>query len=192
MTKHNYENLTVTGLICTGTSTLAQALHKVLKWEYWDAGNYTREYCRQYGLKLEETEARNEEFSQKIEMSVKKRLQTKKNLIHEGWLAGFVARGIPGVLKILLIAPDELRIDRLANRDNITIGEAIKLIKMREENNFRKWSRMYRAKDFWDPQYYDLVIDTYSNSKEETLTKVLAKLGYAIKKEEAKQAFTTR
>ena len=64
-----------------------------------------------------------------------------------------------------------------------------------EEQNRRKWTRVYKEEwdkwvvkagmigedepiDFWDPRLYDLIIDTYSNSREETLKKVLDKVGY--------------
>jgi cytidylate kinase len=95
----------------------------------------------------------------------------------ESWIAGWNMRGLPHVLKILLTCDDSLRIDRLVNRDNLSVDQAKEHIHTRQETNFAKWKRMYGVTDFWDPKYYDLVIDTYSNGPKQTLDMVMEKLG---------------
>lgn len=196
-----YKNITVSGKICTGTSTLSKALAKVLGWEHWDAGTFFRNYCQQKGLKLEETDLRSDKLRRQIDYQVRKRLKTKKNLIHEGWLAGFFAQNLKGVLKILLVCDDALRIDRLVNRDNLSVKEAKKLLKERERQNHLVWKKCYAKEwkkwvgkkkiDFFDSKLYDLVIDTYKNSKEETLKMVLKELGYD-KKVNFKEVFSKK
>ena len=94
-------------------------------------------------------------------------------------LAGFMAQGIPGVFKILVICEDEgedkvdIRIDRLVNRKGISIDEAKEEVKSREEGNLEKWRRLYAKNDqnwvYWDKNYYDLVINTYDHNQEESL-----------------------
>jgi cytidylate kinase len=64
----------------------------------------------------------------------------------------------------------------------VRVEEAKSLIKKRERENFKKWTRLYKETNFWDKKYYDLIIDTYSHSREETLEKVLNKLGFKEKK----------
>ena len=92
---------------------------------------------------------------------------------------GFMAKDRNDTLRVLLRCQnDALRIDRVANRDNISINEAKKYIKAREEGNFIEWKRIYGNYDFFDPQYYHLVIDTYSSGPNETVGKVLDNLGY--------------
>lgn len=86
-------------------------------------------------------------------------------------------RGLPHVLKVLLTCDDSLRIDRMVNRDGLSVEEAKQHIHDRQEANFSKWKRMYGVTDFWNPKYYDLVIDTYSNGPTETLNLVLRALG---------------
>jgi cytidylate kinase len=73
---------------------------------------------------------------------------------------------------------DSLRIDRVVNRDNLTVEEAKKHLFEREQANLSKWKRMYGVEDFWDPKYYDIVINTYSHGPKETLDLVLQALGY--------------
>jgi len=114
-----------------------------------------------------------------VEEMTKKMLTTKSHLVYEAWLSGFMARNIPDVLKVLLICPHEdIRIDRVVNRENITVDEAKHWIKQREEENVVKWKKLYGDYDFWDPKYYDEVVDTYKSGPMETLGIVLDRLGY--------------
>lgn len=175
--KLKYQNITITGKICTGTTTLAAFLQEKLGWKHRNSGQLFREYMAKKKIPLEKTTHSSDLIHLQLDNYVKERLKKGKNQIFEGWLTGFMARDIPGVLKVLLVCDDALRIDRLVNRDNLTVKEAKAHIKKREAENFKKWSEIYKATDFWDPEKYDLVIDTYANSKEETLEKVLKELG---------------
>ena len=74
--------------------------------------------------------------------------------------------GLPHVLKVLLQCDDALRIDRVVNRDNLSVEEAKKHLQEREEANLKKWERMYGVSDFWDPKHYDLVINTYAHGSQ--------------------------
>ena len=96
----------------------------------------------------------------------------------ESWIAGWNMRGLSHVLKVLLMCDDALRIDRIVNRDNLTVEEAKQHMYEREQANVAKWKRMYGTDDFWDPKYYDLVINTYSHGPGEALDIVLQALGY--------------
>ena len=73
---------------------------------------------------------------------------------------------------------DALRIDRIVNRDNLTVKEAKEHIREREKANIGKWKRMYKTEDFWDPKHYDLIINTYSHGPKETVDLVLQALGF--------------
>jgi cytidylate kinase len=119
-----------------------------------------------------------DEVDHQIDAAMRKKLEDPSaHYIVESWIAGWNMRGLPHVLKILLQCEDSLRIDRLVNRDNLTVEKAKLHIQERQEANFSKWKRMYGVNDFWDPQYYDVVIDTYSNGPQETLNMVLKALG---------------
>jgi cytidylate kinase len=98
------------------------------------------------------------------------------------------------VLKVLLYCSDDaVRIDRIVNRDQVSVAEAKSNIQKRTQNNVTKWQRMYKqewkewvvsagkatkdeAIDFWKPDLYDVVIDTYSTDRQQTLHRVLAAL----------------
>jgi len=190
-----YRNVTVSGKICSGTTTLSGLLEKEFGWKHWSAGEFFRDYCKKHNLDLEMASDRSDELSKKVDYGMKESLEKKEKQIIEGWLSGFVAQGVKGVLKVLLICDDGLRIDRLVNRERMGVNEAKEKIKTREYENAKKWTRVYKKEwslwipkdkqevktkegwfDFWHPSLYDLVIDTYSNSREETLNLVLKEL----------------
>lgn len=176
-----YKNVTISGKIATGTTTLAKNLQQVLRWEYINAGELQRQYDREHGVNENSRGAmlRSDKHEREMEAFAQKTLTEKHHMIYEAWLSGFVAREMSGVLRVLVIcSQDAIRIDRLANRDNVTIDEAKQYIKTREEENITKWKKIYGDYDFWDPKYYNLVIDTFSSGPMETQGKVLDKLGY--------------
>jgi cytidylate kinase len=179
--KLNYHNITVSGKIATGTSTLARNLVNVLGWQYINIGALQREFDRMHGIheNKQGASSRTDKHEQQMEQMTKDKLTKQTGLIYEAWLSGFVAQKIPGILKVLTICSNEaIRIDRVVNRDNVSVEEAKHWIKQRESENIKKWQKLYGPYDFWDAQYYDLVIDTYSSGPMETLGKVLDKLGY--------------
>jgi cytidylate kinase len=123
----------------------------------------------------------NDDIDHQIDAEMRKKLSDPgAHYAVESWIAGWNMRGLPHVLKVLLTCDDSLRIDRLVNRDNLSVDQAKDHIHARQEANFTKWKRMYGVTDFWDPKYYDMVIDTYSNGPKETLDMVLAALGATV------------
>ena len=180
-TSVKYRNIAISGKIATGTSTLAKNLEKTLGWKRINAGDIQREYDRNRGVSehFSGADTRSDEHEQAIDTMTKQKLTKEKNLVYEAWLAGFIARDIPGVLKVLLICDYALCIDRVVNRDNLAVEEAKKEIESREKGNIQKWKVLYGNYDFWDPKYFDLIIDTYSSGPMETVGKVLDKLGYS-------------
>ena len=100
-------------------------------------------------------------------------------MIIESWLSGFDAQGIGGVYKIFVVcSEDSVRVDRLVNREKMTIEEAKNHLKTREEENLRKWEKLYGTRDIWNPKLYDLIIDTYTNGPQQTLDLALKAIGY--------------
>jgi cytidylate kinase len=178
-----YRNITISGKIATGTSTLARAIAQTLNWKRINAGDITREYDRTHGKSehFSGADTRSDEYERGVENMTKEKLLRESGLVYEAWLSGFVARDIKDVLKVLLVCDDALRIDRVVNRDKMTVIEAKQQIESREKGNIKKWQELYGPYDFWDPKYYDLVIDTYSSGPMETLGIVLDKLGYKHK-----------
>ncbi len=179
--KPQYRAITISGKYATGTTTLAEGLKKTLGWKHINIGAIQRQWDREHDRDENRQGAleRPDEHEREMEAMTKKILEEESNIIYEAWLAGFVAQGIPEVLKVLLTCSnDAIRIDRVVNRDGVTVEEAKKFIKQREAENETKWKKLYGDHDFWNPNsgYYDLVIDTYSSGPMQTLGRVLDKL----------------
>ena len=190
--KVKYKNIIVSSLPGSGRSTLARLLHKKLEgWTFFSGGEFMRQYAIENGLFKGDNLLHHsavvygDDFDRKIDLGMREWLLKKEKMIIESWLCGFLAQNVPDTLKILLVCKDALRIDRVANRDNVKVTEAKANLKQRIKLNVDKWNRMYKTEwqnwvvdkgkmsskekvNYWDHRLYDLVIDTYAYSKEET------------------------
>ncbi len=187
--KLNIKNITVSGRIGAGATTLAHELSRVLGWQHLEGGEVFWEAVRgKLGLSPKDTDLRPDKEDQNFDAMLKKLLEEKQHYIVETKLAGFNAQGISGVFKILVLCEDEqgidqtaIRIDRLVNREKISIDDAKLEVVEREENDIGKWRHLYSGDDknwvYWDRKYYDLVINTYSHNQEETLKLALERMG---------------
>ena len=130
-------------------------------------------------IPLEQTSLSSNVYHLDLDNFIKEKLRSEKQLILESWLSGYDAQGIAGVFKIYVSCPDDsVRIDRLVNRDKMTIDQAKNHLKVREEEIIRKWELLYHTRDFWNSALYDLVIDTYTNGPNETLELTLKAIGF--------------
>jgi len=179
----NFKNITVSGGVATGKDTLVENLKKFLLplgWKFASGGIILRDYLKEYKNPL--ASLGNEKIHRLIDARTIKLLKEGHYVINS-WLAGFMARNFDDTLRVLLICSNKaLKVDRVVNRDKVTIKEAKKMIKEREEDNLKTWQKLYGKFEFFDPKYYHLVIDTYSSGPLETVGKVLDRLGFINKK----------
>jgi predicted cytidylate kinase len=185
-----YSSIAISGAPGAGRSTLLKNLKEIvvpLGWETFSGGDWSRQYAIEAGKHKADdathhfAEDVSEDIDHKIDLALREKMSNPETHVAvESWIAGWNMRGLKHVLKVLLMCDDALRIDRVVNRDNLTVDEAKSHLFAREKSNLAKWSRMYQVPitDFWDPKYYDLVINTYSHGQNETLDLVLQALGY--------------
>lgn len=189
MSDLKYRNITVSGRIGSGTTTLAVGLSKALGWDFLEGGALFEKIHQELKLKEAEVNARPDSFDLAYEEKVRKILREKYHYIIQSHLAGFDAQEIEGVFKVLVVCEDEeghdkpeIRIDRLVNRKGISVEEAKEEVVERERQHLEKWRRLYANNDknwvYWDKKYYDLVINTYNHNQEETLKIALEVLGF--------------
>jgi cytidylate kinase len=200
MTDFKYRNIAISGLPGCGSTTLMRLLSEKLGWKSYSGGEFMRAYAIEKGYFSKGTNVHHDatvypdDFDKQVDYAVREKLSSQSNNIFEAWLAGFLAQGVPGVLKVLTICSDNgVRIDRVVNRDQVNVEEAKKHIIDREIKNRSKWTAMYGDEwrewvvkpgilnendeiDFWNPKLYDIVIDTYKYSREETRDLVLKAL----------------
>jgi cytidylate kinase len=174
-----FENITISGGVAVGKNTLKDNLQKHLQpygWKFTSGGQLLRDFTKEYKQPL--ASLADDDFHRRLDQRTLDLLTKEKNYVIEAWLAGFVARELDNTLRVLLLCKDNaLRIDRVANRDKVSVEDAKKYIREREEVNFTEWKRIYGEYNFWDPKYYHLIIDTYEYGQMETAQKVLDAIG---------------
>lgn len=181
-------NIAVSGRIGSGATTLARNLSTVLGWEFLDGGKILRKVQEDIGASVEETAKRPDHFDLDYEAMVKKILTYEQHHIVQSHLAGFTAQGIEGVYKIFVVCEDkngedkaDIRIDRLVNRDGISVDSAKHELRERDRQNLEKWRRLYADNDpgwvYWDKKYYDLIINTFELNQHDALNSTLSSLG---------------
>lgn len=185
----NIRNITVSGRIGTGASTLASGLAEKLSWQMLDGGKLFRKLSQEMGFPITQTLQRPDKFDLEYEERVKNMLKNETHQIVQSHLAGYDAQGIEGVFKILLICEDKdgndmsaIRVDRLVNRDGASVADAKYEVTERERQHLEKFRKLYAGDDpnwvYWDKKYYNLVINTYSLNQEEALQLALQGVGY--------------
>ncbi len=174
-----FKNITISGRAASGATTLSRSLAEKLGWNLINLGEVYREYVKKSKIPLEKTSQVSDRYHLDLDNLIKDKLKKEKNLIVESWLSGFDAQEISGVYKIFVTCSDDsVRIDRIVNRDKMTIEEAKLHLKTREEENLKKWEKLYHTRDIWNPKLYDLVIDTFHYGPGETLEIALKALGF--------------
>lgn len=183
------KNITVSGRIGSGQTTLATGLAEILGWDLLEGGALFEKIHDDLKMSELDVNSRPDDFDLSYEERIKKMLKDESNKIVQSHLAGFDAQGIPEVYKILVVCEDnegndktDIRIDRLVNRRGISIDDAKHEVMVREMGNLEKWRRLYAGNDenwvYWDKKYYDLIINTYSHNQEETLRVALEAMGH--------------
>lgn len=183
-----YSSIAISGPPGAGRSTLLKNLKpylEPLQFEFFSGGDWARQFAIQSGKHNSEdvTHHKATDYGDDVDLKIDVALRDKLSdpSIHvavESWIAGWNMRGLKHVLKVLLMCDDSLRIDRVVNRDNLSVDEAKRHLWEREDTNLTKWERMYNTRNFWDPKHYDLIINTYSHGPMETLDLVLQAIGY--------------
>ncbi|MCL6096222.1 MAG: hypothetical protein M1444_00860 [Patescibacteria group bacterium] len=182
-------NITISGRIGAGATTLAKKLALELNWNLLEGGEIFEKIHRKLNISQVDVLQRPDSFDLNFEAQIEKTLSEEKHQIIQSHLAGFDAQGIDGVFKILVICRDEegddkadIRIDRLMNRDGAPLEEAKHEILEREKEMLEKFRKLYAGNNpnwvYWDSKYYDLTVNTYSHNQEEALRFTLKKIGY--------------
>lgn len=184
----NIRIITVSGRIGAGSTTLAKGLAHHLGWKHMEGGEIFWEAIRsKMDVDSKDTNLRPDEEDALFDAQLKKILESNRDIVMETKLAGFNAQGIPGAFKILVVCENhhgedqtQIRIDRLVNREGKHVEDAKREVLEREKNDVAKWRHMYAEDDpnwvYFDPKYYDLIVNTFEHSKDDTLKIVLGEI----------------
>jgi len=152
--------ITVSGPHGTGKSTYARALADALRLRYVCAGELFRDLANERGVTLE-TFSRMAAEDPAIDRIIDERTKVEAKrggVVIDAQLGAWMVKELADV-KVLIVAPDDVRFRRIAERDRISVQEARKQTLARELIQKQRYQKYYGL-DVSDLSIYDLKIDT--------------------------------
>ena len=160
--------VTVSGPHGTGKSTYAKALAEALHLRYVCVGELFRELAKERNMSLEalsKLAAEDPNIDKMIDERTKSEAKAG-NVVIDAQLGAWMAKDLADV-KVVMVAPDEVRLHRIAERDGVSLSTARKQTLERELIQKRRYKEYYGI-DTDDLSIYDLKVDTSLNSLEKT------------------------
>ncbi len=155
--------ITVSGLPGSGTSTISRLLSEYYELELISSGEAFRRIAKEKGMNLAEFGTMAEKdpsIDLAIDKSQRDIVRSQDNLVLESRLAGHMASGVPGVLKIWIKAPLSVRVKRIQRREKSeSFDEEYKKTVLREKSEALRYLNYYNI-DIADLSIYDIVIDS--------------------------------
>jgi predicted cytidylate kinase len=171
-----FKNIAISGGSGTGKTTLSNNLSEKLGWKHLNNGAFVRQWYEEKGLDLNQVREIPEEVDRQIDESFKEKMSKESGAIFESRLAGWQARGLKDVFKVLCTTDYKEALRRVSARDGSSLEDAEKTIETREAGLAKKFKQYYGVSDYLDPKYFDLVVDTTTLTPEEVLEVVVKKL----------------
>ena len=172
--------LTISGLHGTGKSTLGKLIAENLGLNYYSTGQAFRDLAEEMDMTLKEFTKyveKNPHFDKKLDKKIIE-IAKEGNFVLDSQLSGYILLDIAD-FKIFLKCPIEVRVKRMAERDNIGYEEKLKETVLRENSELERFKILYDI-DLSDykqiSKIYDLIIDTENLSIEEILKLIFSEL----------------
>lgn len=153
--------LTVSGPPGSGTTTLAKRLTERFNLDYVSGGDVFREEAEERGVSVGEFNRMVEEepeIDRELDERQREIARERDDVLLESRLAGWMAEEHADV-SIWLKADDRVRAERVAEREDVTVDEALEESRQRESSEAKRYRDLYDI-DIDDLTVYDLVIDT--------------------------------
>jgi len=163
--------ITISGPHGTGKSTYAKALADAFQLRYLSAGELFRDLAREKGVTLEafsKMAAEDPAVDKMIDERTKAEAE-KGGVVIDAQLGGWMVNKLADV-KVLIVAPDDVRFKRIAMREGISVEEARKQTLAREAFQRQRYEKYYGV-DVTDVSIYDVKVDTgvYSLEKAKSI-----------------------
>ncbi len=183
--------ITVSGPHGTGKSTYAARLAESLHLRHISAGALFRRIAKEKKISLEklgETALQDSSIDKLVDERTIAEAE-KGNVVVDGQLAGWILKDNAD-LRIYLMAPEDVRLERIAKRDRVTLEEARVQTEQRESVQRERYSRHYGFQ-VEDRSIYHLVLDTSLGSIEDT-GKVLISAAEMVRRAKKQKGKSTK
>ncbi len=172
--------IAISGLHGTGKSTIAKLLADKLGILYYSTGQAFRDLAKESNMSLEEYTSyveKHPDIDKELDNKVVN-MAKKGSIIIDSQLSAHILKSIANY-KIQLNCPLEVRVKRMADRDQTTYEEKLKETTMREKSELERFKELYNI-DLSDEKstraFFDLIIDTEHLTIEEIVDEILTKL----------------
>ena len=152
--------ITISGFHGTGKTTIAKEIANEFKLQYVSAGDYFRKMAGENQMSLEEFSKfveQNPEIDQKIDRRTIEEAK-KGDIILEGLLVAWKTQDISDI-NILFIADEQVRIKRIAQRENRPSDEIERETLSREKSEIARFKKLYDI-NLNDYSIYDIILNT--------------------------------
>lgn len=176
MAKHSIV-ICICGMTGSGKSTLAKRLARKYALKYYSGGDALKDLAMEQGynpreegwweseegIRFLEKRSKNLEFDKAVDQKLLE-VAKKGNVILDSWtMPWLLEKGF----KVWLEASREKRVERVSGRDNMSVKEALKALKKKEERTKKIYRRLYGFKLGEDFDPFHFILDTKHLNKEE-------------------------
>jgi cytidylate kinase len=173
LTRRKYHSLAVSGECSSGKSTLCGILSQYLSWPHVDIGSEFRRIAKLRGLSIEAFGSIPDPLLRQIDKQIQHRMKTEVGKVWDGRLTCYLARNNTTIFKIHCLADFDVRAERLANRNKISLEEAKRKVLARDKEEADVFERLYGVSNPYSKRWENLHLDTSCNSPEELAKVVL-------------------
>lgn len=171
---HSYQNIAVSGQIAVGSTSLAKALSQKLSWSLREGNQIFRDISAQMGFDLEKNPQKyGDQVDIQVDNDTISILKSLSPVVVCSKLACFLSSDIAHTFKVLVTAPFDIRVQRYSQDRGYKIDESQKLINLREQEDQKKFVRLYGDRDFFAPKIFNLVLDSSKLSISEEVSSVI-------------------
>lgn len=167
--------VTLSGLPGSGTTTAARIVCRDLDLDHVTAGMIFRNLAVERNMTLEEFSKYAEEHPE-VDWELDRRMVNRAkdgDVVLEGRLTAWMMdRENIDALKVWLTAPEEIRAERVAQREGLKKDQALEANRTREESERKRYQDIYEI-DLTDLSVYDLQIDTHKYDPDEVSDQIL-------------------
>lgn len=175
--------VTIGGHVGAGKTTLAARLAEALGYEELYMGGIMRQIAAERGMTIEKfyADLKNDpKLEQSIDERQAKLMQEKDNLVIQGRVAWFFAKGsMSTVFDVFLAVDPAVGAQRTSQRPENAgrpLAEVSRANAERTRQEVERYRSLYGIENFLDASHYDFVLDTSNLNEDEVLATIIAKL----------------